>query len=116
MNISGPFLTADYHEKESPLESLQVIGTVVGWRADGTAVVASPVDYLVWSEGLDGFSSREEFEGKGIDVHIAGRMSDKAISHLKKRGWKVTQNSGLFWSASARSGQVHALLENQVNE
>ena len=96
-------MTAGYHEKVSPLASLQVIGTVIGWRVDGSAVIASPVDYLSWSEGIDGFSGRKEFDGKDLDVHIAGLVSDTAAGHLEKRGWKITRNSDLFWQASAVS-------------
>lgn len=94
-------MTAAYHEKVSPLESLQVIGTVIGRRNDGTMVVAAPVDFLSWSEGIDGFSSHEAFEGRAMDVHLAGLASDRAASHLEKRGWKIAQNSDLFWRMSA---------------
>lgn len=97
-------MTANYHQTVAPLDALQVIGTVVGWRADGKAVVASPVDYLSWSEGIDGFAGREEFKGRELDVHIAGRMSEKAATQLKERSWNITQNSSLFKQTVGRSG------------
>ena len=89
-------MTANYHKKIKPVDSLQVLGTIIAWRGDGTPVVASPVDYLSWTEGIDNFSSRAEISGKEPDVHIAGLMSDKARSNLKKRGWRITENSTLF--------------------
>jgi len=97
-------MTAAYHKQIKPLAALQVVGTIIAWRADGTPVVASPVDYLSWTEGIDKFSSREEFSGWQPEVHIAGLMSETARSNLETRGWRITDRSGLFTLPTAGSG------------
>lgn len=89
-------MTARYHETVKPLQSLVVLGTVAARTADGEVVVAAPVDYLSWTEGVARFSANEELAGPHRALHVAGRLTDRARDELAGRGWTVREQSPLF--------------------
>jgi hypothetical protein len=89
-------MTARYHATVRPLEALVVLGTVAARTRDGEIVVAAPVDYLSWNEGVDRFTANDELAAKQRSVHIAGRLTGRASAELQARGWAVHPNSPLW--------------------
>jgi hypothetical protein len=89
-------MTARYHATVRPLEALVVLGTVAARTRDGEIVVAAPVDYLSWNEGVDRFTANDELAAKQRSVHIAGRLTGRASAELQARGWAVRPNSPLW--------------------
>jgi hypothetical protein len=89
-------MTARYHKTVKPLEALVVLGTVAARAKDGEIVVAAPVDYLTWNEGVDRFTANDELAGQKRSVHIAGRLTDRASAELQGRGWAVHPDSALW--------------------
>ena len=89
-------MTARYHKTVKPLEALVVLGTVAARAKDGEIVVAAPVDYLTWNEGVDRFTANEELAQQKRSVHLAGRLTDRAGAELQGRGWAVHPDSALW--------------------
>ncbi len=89
-------MTARYHETVKPLSQLIVLGTVAARTTDGAIVVAAPVDYLTWNEGVDRFTANEDLAAPQRELHIAGRLTDRARTELEERGWVVHADSPLF--------------------
>ena len=85
-----------YHETVHPLKDFGVQGTVFATAENGTLVVAAPVDYVSWSEMLDRFSANDRFSSKPHELHIAGKMTQAARSHIVERGWELHENSALL--------------------
>lgn len=85
-------MLAGYHRSIAPLDELRIAGNeeigeaLAGRTADGTVVVAVPVDYLIWQPGMQGgplaaFPRRE--------LWVSGRVSPRAERELVARGWKI---------------------------
>ena len=94
-------MVARYHETVRPIDSLEVMGTIVAYDRDERAIVTAPVDYLSWIEPMDNFSSHERFAKAKKELHIAGTMTELARSNLKQRGWQVSEHSNLLQPISA---------------
>jgi hypothetical protein len=89
-------MTARYHQNVEPLQSLAVAGTLTALAQGGTLVVAAPVDFLSWNEGVDRFTSRPELAAPDRVLHLAGRATERARSMLQERGWVLIENSHLL--------------------
>ena len=85
-------MLASYHTGVGPLRELLAAGNdeigriLVAIAGDGSAVVAAPVDYLIWQPGmaggaLSGYPKRE--------LWLAGSVSPRARKELSARGWTV---------------------------
>jgi hypothetical protein len=98
--VSTLAMLAKYHATVKPLQALEVHGTIVGSDQDGRLVVTAPADYVSWNEGLETFSTREDFEDRKRYLHLQGEMSKTALEKLERVGWHVEQNSPLFWRPS----------------
>ena len=59
--------------------------------ADGTLVVAAAVDLLIWQEGLEEAAERPVPEAKDRSLWLTGKLTERAESELKDRGWAVQQ-------------------------
>ncbi len=89
-------MTARYHQTVKPLSRLIVLGTVAAQTKDGEVVVAAPVDYLTWNEGVDRFTGNEELAAPQRALYLAGRLTERARAELEGRGWAVHADSPLF--------------------
>ena len=89
-------MTARYHHTVKPLKELIVLGTVAARDADGEIVVAAPVDYLSWNEGVDRFTASDALTSTQRSIHLAGRLTERAREELEARGWVVHADSPLF--------------------
>jgi hypothetical protein len=89
-------MTAHYHHTVKPLNELVVLGTIAARNADGAIVVAAPVDYLSWNEGVDHFTANDILAATQRSIHLAGRLTERAREELELRGWVVHADSPLF--------------------
>jgi hypothetical protein len=89
-------MTARYHQSVKPLKELLVLGTVVAHAQDGELVVAAPVDYLSWNQGVARFVGQPELAAASRSIYLAGRLTERARSELEGQGWAVHANTGLF--------------------
>jgi hypothetical protein len=86
-------MLAHHHEWVTPLSMVMVRGTMVGKTAAGALVVAAPVDYLVWTEGVANFARRPDFAASSLDIWLTGRMSPRAKLEFERIGWRVHEGS-----------------------
>lgn len=89
-------MTARYHHTVRPLKELVVQGTIAARDADGEIVVAAPVDYLSWNEGVDQFTANDALAATQRSIRLAGRLTERAREELESRGWVVHADSPLF--------------------
>jgi hypothetical protein len=93
-------MMAGYHAKVGPAERIQMVEGVLHLkRKDGKLVLLSPVDYVFWTDKLEG--KLNAFErgvqkmtgANGKELWISGRMDEGARAQFEKRGWKVQENA-----------------------
>ncbi len=74
---------------------------VAAVTADGKLVIAAPVDYLAWTQTLDGFvalladSLAKEGEPTARELWLSGTASKRARSEMDKRGWSLREKVAL---------------------
>lgn len=88
-----------YHQTVSPLTAITPLTRItVGQTRGGRAVLALPVDRLIWTDRVDqvtgGLKSTYKADGFGgqFDVWITGTVSPAARQELAGRGFTVTEN------------------------
>jgi hypothetical protein len=91
-----------YHETVSPITEIQRVGgrLMVAQTRGGAALVALPLDALLWTEGADKRSQEVKakyraagFSGK-FDLWLTGTASLLAKQRLGERGMTVTDEVG----------------------
>lgn len=91
-----------YHETVSPITAIQRVASrlMVAQTRSGTALVALPLDALLWTEGADKRSQEVKanyraagFNGK-FDLWLTGTASSLAKQRLGERGMTVTEEVG----------------------
>jgi hypothetical protein len=91
-------LLRGYHETVAPLTSMQMIGRLmVAQSKNGKALVALPLDHLLWTQAADRRSQEllagykaPGFTGQ-FDVWLTGTASPLARQQLTERGMTVTE-------------------------
>jgi hypothetical protein len=88
-----------YHQTVSPLTTITPLNRItVGQTRSGQALVALPVDRLIWTDRVDqvtgGLKSSYKADGfiGQFDVWITGTVSPVARQELAGRGFTVTEN------------------------
>lgn len=95
--VTGTLLMLSrYHQEVRPVQDLEVAGTIVGRINDRSIVIPTPVDYLSWSREMEHFTERDEFKERAVTLYAAGKITERARTMLKTRGWDVHQESALF--------------------
>jgi hypothetical protein len=87
-----------YHETVAPLTAMQMAGRLVVAQAkNGTALLALPLDHLLWTPAADRRSQELKasyktpgFSGQ-FDVWLTGTVSPLARQQLTERGMSVTE-------------------------
>ena len=87
-----------YHETVAPLTQISVVGrlTVAQTKA-GQALIALPVDRLIWTQRADQVSNnlKANYRAPGFngtfDVWLTGTLSPLARQQLEQRGFKVVE-------------------------
>ena len=91
-------LLAGYHQRVGPLRELvaaandEVGRVLAGIAESGTLVVAGPVDYLIWQEGMEGGGPLSAYAQR--ELWVTGRVSPRAKKELAARGWTVKEEVG----------------------
>ncbi len=87
-----------YHENEQKLDRfVQAGSTAVGIDGDNQLVVQAPLDHLLWTEPLatviEALDEVVAAPGKvsGKQIWLSGTASERAVTELGNRGWKVRQ-------------------------
>lgn len=76
----------NYHNDVEPLSSLRLLGTIIGVNEAGAQIVVAPVDYLSWSEMLDGFAGRLAGNDVPVEFYISGFATERTLNELLERG------------------------------
>jgi hypothetical protein len=95
-------LLRGYHETVAPLSGITPINRItVAQTRTGQAVLALPLDRLIWTDRVDQVSghfrsgySASGFNGK-VDLWLTGTASARARQALAGRGFSVTENAHL---------------------
>jgi hypothetical protein len=95
-------LLRGYHESVSPLTVITPLNRItVAQAAKGQAVLALPLDRLIWTDRADQVSNHfktgytvQGFNGK-VDLWLTGTASPRARQELSTRGVSVTENAHL---------------------
>jgi hypothetical protein len=95
-------LLRGYHETVAPLTGITPLNRItVAQTGSGQAVLALPLDRLIWTDRVDQVSGHVKtgyaapgFSGK-VDVWLAGTVSPRARQELSGRGFSVTENAHL---------------------
>ena len=64
-------------------------------RADGSAIVALPVDYLSWTREIAEFAWREDLIGRRNVLLVTGTLSPTALDAFSAAGWTVRERVSL---------------------
>jgi hypothetical protein len=65
--------------------------TPVFQLADGTRLLALPVDRLEWTPATHAFFDRETFRVRDKTLLLRGQASPRALSELTRRGWEIAE-------------------------
>ena len=95
-------LLRGYHDTVAPLTGITPLNRItVAQTGSGPAVLALPLDRLIWTDRVDQVSgyvrtgyTAPGFSGK-VDVWLAGTASPRARKELSGRGFSVTENAHL---------------------
>lgn len=60
-------------------------------RADGSHVIALPVDYLHWTEEIADFAWRDDLIGRHNLLLVTGVLSPQALDAFSQAGWSVRE-------------------------
>lgn len=60
-------------------------------RADGSHVIALPVDYLHWTEEIAAFAWRDDLIGRHNLLLVTGTLSPLALDAFSQAGWSVRE-------------------------
>jgi hypothetical protein len=87
-----------YHETVAPLAEMQKVGRlVIAHAKNGKALVALPIDHLLWTSAVDRRSQelKASYKAPGFtgqfDVWVMGTVSPLARQHLTERGISITE-------------------------
>ena len=84
-------LIADYDEKIAPVTAFVRLGGAPMLQTGKGTVSILPVDYLYWSPALEGLVAGA---GRGGQMWITGRASEKATAQLAVLGWTLVPKAG----------------------
>jgi hypothetical protein len=84
-------LIADFDSKIAPVTAFVRLGDAPMLQTGKGTVSILPVDYLYWSPPLEGLVAGA---GRGGQLWITGRASEKATAQLAARGWTLVPKAG----------------------
>ncbi|GMU44873.1 MAG: hypothetical protein IT479_06030 [Xanthomonadales bacterium] len=77
---------------ESPQTYAVVVGTAPALqRADGSHIIALPVDHLYWTREIAAFAWRDDLIGRHNLLLVAGNLSTAALDAFSRAGWSVRE-------------------------
>jgi hypothetical protein len=85
-------MLARYHEAVAPIAQVTAPGPILGRTADGTLVLAAPVDYVAWLERVAQASNRADLQAPQRVFFVSGRLTPLAQKELSKRGWQLFES------------------------
>ena len=91
-------MLARYHEAVAPIAQVSAPGPILGRTANGTLVLAAPIDYVAWLERVAIAAKRPDFQAPEKVFFVSGRLTPLAQKELTKRGWKLFES---FTTAAA---------------
>ena len=86
-------MLAQYHETVAPLQTLEKEIPFAARTDTGTLVVAGPVDYLAWTEQIQRFASRPDFQVNKRVLLLRGVATPLAQAELSGMNWNVQQQT-----------------------
>ena len=86
--VESAEMLADLHKSVSPLDRLDVSGTLVGWAA-ANVIVPAPADALSWTTELHSFALLPELEVADRTIYLRGGATETAHSSLAQMGWSL---------------------------
>jgi hypothetical protein len=92
-------MLARYHEAVAPIAQVSAPGPILARTANGTLVLAAPVDYIAWTERVGTATNRRDFQAPERVLFVSGRLTPLAQKELSKRGWKIFES---FTTAAAQ--------------
>jgi hypothetical protein len=92
-------MLARYHESVAPIAQVSAPGPILGRTANGTLVLAAPVDYVAWLERVGAATRRPDLQAAEKVLFVSGRLTPLAQKELSKRGWKIFES---FTTAAAK--------------
>lgn len=95
-------MMATYHKKVQPVEKFLLFGGApVLLTKNGTIVLPVPIDHVVWTRRLAGFSdSILDLSKKNVgvttgkEIWLAGTASELTKKNFEERGWIIKENIG----------------------
>jgi len=92
-------MLARYHEAIAPIAQVSAPGPILARAADGTLVLAAPVDYVAWLKRVAVAANRPDLQAPERVFFVSGRLTPMAQKELTKRGWKLFES---FTTAAAQ--------------
>lgn len=81
-----------WRHQTSPYRGLGVHGRLsVGIAPDGAIEIPAPVDYVVWTEEVADFASREDIARYQRRLILQGNLSEETKTQLESAGWEVVR-------------------------
>jgi hypothetical protein len=80
--------------ERDPVVALDLTGRILMVRTrGGRTAVPAPVDYVVWTEPVMAFATRNKSKGARRDILVTGVASARAREGLQATGWDVREHS-----------------------
>lgn len=81
-----------WRHRQSPYQSLGVHGRLAaGVTSDGFVEIPAPVDYVVWTEEVAAFATRDDLAAFRRRLILQGNLSAETASQLAAAGWEVVR-------------------------
>ena len=91
MIVGAMNMLARYHTGGQPLQQIYAPGPIFARTKAGGALVAAPLDYIVWTEPVAAFARRPEVKAKEKTVWVTGTFSQQARRQLEAAGWTLRE-------------------------
>ncbi len=85
----------------TPLATIGAHGTLIGHTRGGAVIVAAPVDYVAWTQGVATFANRVDLKAPERQIKLTGRLSPRAAKELAALGWTVQTVAAITPPAAA---------------
>lgn len=86
-------MLAQYNEKVAPLKTLHKAIPFAARTQKGALIVAGPVDYLSWTQDIQRFSKRPDFQAKERVFLLRGVATPLAKTELIGMNWKIQEQT-----------------------
>jgi hypothetical protein len=89
-------MLGNYHQSQTPLDSIIARGTVIGRDRGGVIIVPAEVDYVSWAKRASYFANRPDLVSPKRGAWLSGQMSPLAKKNFQTLGWSVHEKARLW--------------------